>query len=118
MINNLPSYMINSLLITLGIEGLMSVILGIRKKSDFIMVMLVNVLTNPIVVSFSFLAGFYFGLTANIITLIVLELAALACEGFIYSKTLSFKKINPYLFSFILNVSSYFLGQVINRFIY
>ena len=118
MINNLPLYMVISLLLTLAIEGLGSLILGIRNKMDSLVVFLVNVLTNPIVVSVTFLLGFYFGTSANITSLVILEIAAFLTEGFIYSKTLSYKKLNPYLVSIILNASSYFLGQIINKIIY
>ena len=47
--------------------------------------------------------------------IIVLEIITVITEGFIYSKVLDFKKINPYILSIILNLGSYLIGEVINR---
>jgi hypothetical protein len=49
---------------------------------------------------------------------LVLELFAFLVEGFIYKQTLSFKKINPFILSLILNAVSYSSGLLINKIIY
>ena len=56
----------------------------------------------------------YFG-NPQKISLIILEVLTLFVEGFVYSKVLKYKKINPYLISLILNCSSYFLGELVNH---
>ena len=50
IINDLPIIMIKCLLITIIIEVLISILLGLRKK-DILNVILVNIVTNPLVVS-------------------------------------------------------------------
>ena len=72
-------------------------------------------MTNPVVVSVSFVTGFFYGQNARLIVLIVLELFALFSEGFVYKKTLNYKKINPFLFSLLLNGASYGIGLIINK---
>lgn len=115
LINDLPFIMIRCLLITLIIELIVAFIIKIRDKKDLINVALVNLLTNPIVVSVPILVYInYFG-NSQKISLIILEVLTLFVEGFVYSKVLKYKKINPYLISLILNCSSYFLGELVNH---
>ena len=118
MLNDLPKYMVISLLLTLVIECFMAWILKVRDKKDIFNVTLVNVFTNPLVVCFTFLAGFFYGSDARLAATICLELFAFISESIIYKKTLSYKKLNPFLLSLILNGTSYLSGLVINRIIY
>ena len=115
MINELPFYMLRGLICTLLIEICFSLLLGVRKKSDLLIVALVNLMTNPLVVSLGFTAGFFFGSTVRIICMVFLELSAFAAEGFVYKKTLDYKKINPFLLSLLLNTASYLSGLLINK---
>ncbi len=115
MLNLLPYYMVRSLAATLIIELVFAAILGARNKKDLLNVALVNIMTNPVVVSVSFVTGFFYGQNARLIVLIILELFALFSEGFIYKKTLNYKKINPFLFSLLLNGASYGIGLIINK---
>lgn len=115
MLNLLPYYMIRSLVCTLVIEIVFALILGVRNKKDILNVALVNIMTNPIVVSVSFVTGFLYGQDARLIAVIVLELFALVSEGLVYYKTLRYGKINSFLLSLLLNGASYGLGLVINN---
>lgn len=114
MINNLPVYMARSLAFTLITEICFALILGVRKKRDLLNVTLVNLMTNPLVVSISFSTGFLFGSKVRMICMAFLELSAFASEGLVYKKTLDYKKINPFLLSLLLNAASYLMGLVIN----
>jgi len=114
-INDLPLIMLKCLLCTIVIETVIALICGVRKKKDILNVVLVNILTNPIVVSLPVLLGYNFGVKWQITSLIILEIITLISEGFIYSKVLDFKKINPYVLSIILNLGSYLIGEVINK---
>lgn len=118
MLNELLNYMIISLALTIVIECALAWILKIRGKKDMRTVVLVNVLTNPIVVCLIYLAGCYYGEHARIGVTVYAELFAFICEALIYKKALSFKKIDPFVLSLILNATSYLSGLVINRFIY
>lgn len=116
IISDLPKIMLVCLILTIIIEILTGIICGIRSKKDIINILLVNVLTNPIVVSLPFYMMLRYGLKARYTAMIVLEILTVFVEGLVYSKVLEYKKIKPFLIALILNVSSYFIGEVINKF--
>jgi hypothetical protein len=77
------------------IELIFAIILGIRDKKDILNVILVQVLTNPIVVTIPYLIYIEFGYIPYKVSIYILEVLAVLIEGFVYSKTLKYKKINP-----------------------
>lgn len=107
-----------SLICTIIIESILALMLGLREKKDLLNVILANIVTNPIVVSVSFTSNLLYGTEGKIISTIILEILALLCEGFIYYKVLKYKKINGFLLSLILNVTSYTLGIFLNNIIW
>ena len=115
IINDLPFIMLKCLVFTILIEIVVGLIIGIRNKRDFLYILLVNVFTNPLVTSIPTLIYISWGSTPYIISLILLELFAFVSEGFIYNKVLNYKKINPFIISLILNLSSYLIGLLINN---
>lgn len=118
MLNYLPIYLANALLMTVIIEAAVALIIGIRKPKDLLNVALVNIFTNPIVVFGIFITGYIFGNDIRLIATVFLELFAFLAEALIYRKTLSTKRINPFLVSLILNATSFFAGEILNRLIY
>lgn len=112
-LEELPFIMIKALMLTILIEISVSLILGYRKK-DLINILLVNVITNPLVTSIPVYFNIKFGILERNISLLVLELLTIIIEGFIYSKFIKKRNINPYLLSLILNLSSYLIGVLIN----
>lgn len=116
-INELPLIMLICLSSTIMIELIMSLLLGIRNKKDILNVILVNIMTNPLVVSIIMYIT-YNRLFNTTISIIILEILVILTEGFTYKKVLTFDKINPYVLSFILNISSYFIGGLLNNIIY
>ena len=84
-INDLPIIMVKCLICTIIIELLIALILKIKDKKDLINIVLVNIVTNPIVVSFPIYIMILYGIKARIITLIILEILTVIIEGFIYS---------------------------------
>ena len=106
-LSNLPFIMVRCLLLTIIIELVVGFILGVRNKKDIINIILVNVITNPIVVITPIIVYLRFGSKLEIITLIILEVLTVLIEGLIYKKT---------LISLILNACSYFIGEIINLF--
>lgn len=116
-INELPLIMLICLSSTIVIELIMSLLLGIRNKKDILNVILVNIMTNPLVVSILMYITYnrLFNIT---ISIIILEILVVLTEGFTYKKVLTFDKINPYVLSLILNISSYFIGELLNNIIY
>ncbi|MGN1371814.1 MAG: hypothetical protein ACI4XM_06040 [Candidatus Coprovivens sp.] len=113
ILNDLPYIMIFCLICTILIEAIIGFIIGIRKKEDIIIVILVNILTNPLVTSIPTFILIEYGKLSRIISLIILEILTFIIEGFIYKKTLYYKKANPYIISLILNICSYTLGLII-----
>ena len=109
-INDLPLIMVRCLILTIIIEEEISLLFKVKNKKDLLNVVLVNVLTNPLVVSLPIFMLFRYGLLAKYISLAVLEILAVIVEGLIYSKVLEYRKINPYLLSLILNSCSYLVG--------
>ena len=116
-INELPLIMLICLSSTIVIELIMSLLLGIRNKKDILNVILVNTMTNPLVVSILMYIT-YNRLFNTTISIIILEILVILTEGFVYKKVLTFDKINPYVLSLILNISSYFIGGLLNNIIY
>ena len=84
-------------------------------KKDLLLVVLVNVLTNPVVVLLYWLTALYTNWN-TVIVLIPLELFAVFAEGFYYKKYgRSFRR--PYLFSIAANIFSFGIGVLIQMFI-
>ena len=87
--------LLRSLLLTEVLELLAAACFPQRNRHDFLLVILVNILTNPVV---------------------GLEFAVWLSEALIYRKCLIGKQ-NPYLFSLILNAASYLGGVCLQYFL-
>lgn len=93
-----------SLVSTLVLEIGFFFIVGKRNKKDLLLVVLVNVLTNPVVVLLYWLAVLYTDWNKTIVK-IPLELFAILTEGYYYMKYgQSFKR--PFIFSLAANAFS------------
>lgn len=110
MINKLPYYMLVALISTIIIETTLGYIFKIRKKKDLINIVLVNIITNPLVVSIGFVINIKYGLNYRRIFMIFIEIVVVILEGFIYKKCMMNK---PYKLSFLLNLGSYLIGKII-----
>ena len=117
LISDLPVVMIRCLVITILIETTIAFIIKYRNR-DLLNVVLVNILTNPILNSVMVYINVYYGLKIRNIFVIIFEILVVIIEGAIYQKYLENRKINGYLLSLLLNISSYVLGLVINKIIY
>ena len=115
-INEVPYYIIRSLVLTIIIEVVVGIIIGIKNKKDILNIVLVNMITNPIVNIVPIMLNIYVSLKARNISIYILEVVILFTEGLIYKKVLSYKKLNYFLISFILNLSSYGIGLILNSF--
>lgn len=115
---SLPKIMLICLISTILIETLVSFILRVKSKKDYINIVLVNIITNPLVVSISVLIQVIFGLKIKHLSMIILELSAFIIEALYYEKYLEYNKLNSYILSLILNMSSYFIGLLINSLIW
>ena len=113
IINEMPIIMVKCLLITVIIEVIVGIILKVKEKKDFLNIILVNFMTNPIVVTFPVYINIRFGLLERNFAVLILEILTVIIEGTIYKKYLKYDKINPYIMSLILNLSSYIIGDII-----
>ncbi len=116
-IEDLPFIMIRCLIITIIIELIMGLVIGVQDKKDILNIILVNIMTNPVVVSVPILVLLLYGSTARWFSLAMLEVLAVIVEGFVYFKYFKYKKINGFLVSLILNFASYGIGEILNRFV-
>ena len=100
-----------SLALTLVLEGLYGLIWRLKDRRDWLLLLLVNVVTNPIVVSLYRLVGQSWPFVA------ALEAAAVLAEWLAYRKW--GRETRPaFLFALCANVFSYFSGLLINYFIW
>lgn len=118
MIYNLPKYIVVSLLCTIIIEIIVAFLLRVKGNKNFINIVLVNAITNPLVVVIPYVISLYLGKYYRYIFLFIFEVLTVITEGYIYKKVLKYRIINPYKLSLILNFSSYFIGCILNRIIY
>lgn len=105
--------LIISLFLTLLIEIVVSIILGVRDKNDFKIIICANICTNPIVVYISNLVLLLNNNLVYIVTVAALEIIAILVEYYIYEKRLSFKKVSPLMISLICNIVSFGIGVLL-----
>ena len=100
-----------SLTLTIALETGFFLLIGKRNKKDLLLLLLVNVITNPVVVLSFWLAVLYMDWNKYII-LVLLELFAVLIEGYYYKKYgISFRR--PYIFSLCANMFSFWAGELI-----
>ena len=103
-----------SLVLTLALETGFFLLVGKRDKKDLLLVVMVNVITNPVVVLLYWLAVLY-GNWNRAAAAIPLELFAVLAEGYYYKKYgQDFRR--PYLFSAAANAFSYGVGALLQQF--
>lgn len=101
--------MIISLILTLLIEEVFVLAAGIRRKEDLLLVLLVNIITNPIVVFLYYTVDYYLPVDMGIVT-ILLEAAAILAEAGYYAKY-SENIRHPLLISLGANIISFSIGE-------
>lgn len=97
--------------ITIIIETLLAYILKIREKEDLLNIIIINFITNVALNIFIIINTTLFN--KIIINILLLEIVIIVVEGIFYKKKLSYKKINPFLISLILNTVSYLFSIII-----
>ena len=97
------------LLLTVVIEAAAAFALGVRNMQSQSAVLFANLITNPLLNCLLTIVQFYISPGAYYYFLIPLEMIVVMVEGMIYNKFIELK-MNPYLFSLILNLCSYLIG--------
>lgn len=105
--------LVQSLALTLLLEIAAAGLLGMRTMRDFLLVALVNILTNPLLGLI--LDGVWLGLGIwpRWYLILPLEAAVVTAEGFLYRGRLEYDKINPLILSAVLNGISYLGGLLV-----
>ena len=97
-----------SLALTLILEGLFALIWGVRRRQDYLLMLLANVLTNPAVVLFHCLVS------DGAAALAASEVLAVLAEAALYRRFGSEKLRPALLFSLCANVFSFCCGLLLN----
>lgn len=111
----LAKNMVFCLCITIIIECIVAFILKVNELKDYFNIIIVNCMTNPLVVSVPVYFNIMYGIKYRNIAYYVLEIFAIISEGYIYKKYLKYRKINPFIFSFILNAISCLAGEFFGK---
>ena len=98
------SIFIKPLFLTIIFETTAAFLLGIRNRKDILLVILLNILTNPVLVLFSSFLMYHEGVkTGQALTYAVLEPLVILTEYYFYHRYLIARK-NTFLLSLILNL--------------
>ena len=109
--NELAAALAVALPTTILLEAGFFFLTGKRNKKDLLLVILVNVLTNPAVVLLYWLSVLYTDID-GIAVKALLEILAVLAEGWYYKRYAQDIK-KPFLFSFGANAFSFFTGVLI-----
>lgn len=103
-----------ALLLTILLEGLFGVIWGVKGGRNYIIMLLANLLTNPLVNVIHIYFAYELRLDGFIIIIItaLLEITAVIAEWLVYKSRTDIKK--PFLFSLCANGFSFLCGILIN----
>jgi len=112
---NEPGIYLEPLILTILFECTAAWLLKIQSKKDLILIILANIITNPLLVWFSLFLMYHVGVEIGMtITYCLLEPSVILIEYLIYSRYLE-TRINPLFLSALLNVISIFGGYLWKR---
>lgn len=112
-LEQLPLIMLRALCFTIMIECAAGWIMGVRDRQGQSIIVLVNLLTNPLVVSLGAAILFFAGHEYLAPATIAMEMIVVIAEGMIYKSHLTVK-MDPFTLSLVCNLSSYLIGVIIN----
>ncbi|MBQ6559602.1 MAG: hypothetical protein IJL85_02105 [Erysipelotrichaceae bacterium] len=113
--NGLMVYL-KPLLLTILFEMIAAYIMGLRTKKELLLTILVNIITNPLLVYFSLILMYHLGIkTGTILTYAILEPLVIYVEYLIYISCLSDR--NCLFLSIVLNLVSIIGGLLCQRII-
>ena len=102
------------LILTIIIEGFTSFILGYRKIKEQLIVLLINVATNPVAVYCGWIIAFF--ITNNILRyclILLVELIVIIIEAIMLKRFNSKQKLPFWIISIINNATSFIIGLII-----
>ena len=102
-----------SLMLTLVLELAYALMWGVRDRHDLILAVLVNVLTNPVVVFVYYYVWYRKPPVRQGVVTLVTEVLAVVTEALLYRKYARTIR-RPWLFALSANAFSYGMGELIN----
>lgn len=102
--------MARALILTIIFESAFALICRVRVRRNYLVIFLVNLLTNPFVNAFYRIAADKTGGVTLAAVTLLLEISAVIAEGLIYKNMTDIKK--PMLFSLGANTFSFGLGLI------
>ena len=109
-----------SLILTLIIELLVTFIMGVRSKHGAKLIVLINVITNPVAVLLCWLADMYVPFGWELMAFILIELTVVFAEARIlqlFANAKEYRIKHPVKLAITANLTSCLLGIVINELI-
>lgn len=103
-----------SLVLTIIIEVLVAIGLGIKNLKEIVLIAFINIFTNPILVCIANITFLLNNYLFHIVVLLLLEITAFIVEGKLLKYYLGKKLIHPYKFSFYINLISFSIGIILN----
>lgn len=104
--------LVYSVALTLAFESIIFFLFGYRKKSFWIVFLLINIMTNLFINLTVVFSSVFFSRTVIILILYILEISAIFVEYYIFTK-IEGKSLKLFLCTFLSNVLSYSLGLLI-----
>lgn len=104
-----------SLLLTLGIEWAIAFLWGVRRKKEWLLITLVNIVTNPLAVLSYWLYRIYVA-GPSIAVQVVIEIIVVLAEALIYrsfAKEEGWQLKNPVLLAVVSNIISWGVGLLL-----
>lgn len=113
MIQTLLIKLFKCVILTILVELVAALLLGIKNRKDILFIILVNLMTNPLMNGLSLYLNYIYKSNVSNMFVFIYEIINVFIEGFIYSKVLKKNKLNPYLLSLILNTISFLISIII-----
>ena len=107
--DRIVSGLVTALVLTAVIEAACGFIIGIRSRRGQLVILLANLITNPLLNCILILVSFYISPSLFYYCLVPLEIIVILAEGAIYRSILR-PRMQPFLLSAVLNSCSLFLG--------
>ena len=104
--------LVYSVALTLAFESIIFFLFGYRKKSFWIVFLLINIMTNLFINLTVVFSSVFFSRTVIILILYILEISAIFVEYYIFTK-IEGKSLKLFLCTFLSNVLSYSFGLLI-----
>lgn len=107
-----------SLIVTIIIEGAIAFFFGLRSKKSLLLVLLVNILTNPPAVLFHWLGRLYLQTVPGLWLQVTIEIAVIITEAVIYhsfARSPHWRIRHPVLLSIFANMCSWIAGILLSN---